>query len=276
MIIIPNRFITKIEQAIGTVDIDALKEYVKSPTEFERKDDVPMMCMAEFWIESLGRAYYNFKSIDDEWLALDVDDNMKITDFMTQFADYDYILYTSFNHTAEHHKFRVLLHYCGLDYSLLGANLDEIKSNWHFTLETMFPWADKNAMDMTRAFYLPAARPEYFYHINETGKKFYLPMMKRPILKTEGYDGIIAKHYKNNTTIDAHKKKNVEYYLSTSFNKINGNGNSNTSLYNAICTCLACHDDSTLEEVIRKARNEKWSESEIRTKIECARRFVGR
>ena len=151
MIIIPNRFITKIEQAIGTVDIDALKEYVKSPTEFERKDDVPMMCMAEFWNDELGRAYYNFKSIDDEWLALDVDDNMKISDFMTQFSDYDYILYTSFNHTAEHHKFRVLLHYCGLDYSLLGANLDEIKSNWHFTLETMFPWADKNAMDMTRA-----------------------------------------------------------------------------------------------------------------------------
>lgn len=264
------------EQAIGTVDINALKEYVKSPTEFERKDDVPMMCMAEFWNDELGRAYYNFKDIDREWLALDVDDNMKISDFMTQFADYDYILYTSFNHTAAHHKFRVLLHYCGLDYSLLGANLDEIKSNWHFTLESMFPWADKNAMDMTRAFYLPAARPEYFYHINETGKKFYLPMMKRPILKTDGYDGIIAKHYKNNTTIDAHKKKNVEYYLSTSFNKINGNGNSNTSLYNAICTCLACHDESTLEEVLRKARNEKWSESEIRTKIECARRFVGR
>ena len=264
------------QQAIVTVDIDALKEYVKSPTEFERKDDVPMLCMAEFWNDELGRAYYNFKDIDHEWLALDVDDNMKISDFMTQFADYDYILYTSFNHTAAHNKFRVLLHYCGLDYSHLGANLDEIKSNWHFTLESMFPWADKNAMDMTRAFYLPSARPEYFYHINETGKKFYLPMMKRPILKTDGYDGIIAKHYKNNTTIDARRKKNVEYYLSTSFNKINGNGNSNTSLYNAICTCLACHDDSTLEEVIRKARNEKWSESEIRTKIECARRFVGR
>lgn len=276
MIIIPNRFITKIEQALGTVDIDALKEYVKSPNQFERKDDVPMMCMAEFWNDELGRAYYNFKDIDREWLALDVDDNMRIDDFMKQFADYDYILYTSFNHTSAHHKFRVLLHYCGLDFNYLGANLDEIKANWHFTLETMFPWADKNAMDMTRAFYLPCARPEYFYHINETGKKFYLPMMKRPILKTEGYDGIIAKHYKNNTTIDARRKKNVEYYLSTSFNKINGNGNSNTSLYNAICTCLACHDDSTLEEVLRKARREKWSESEIRTKIECARRFVGR
>lgn len=276
MIIIPNRFITKIEQAIGTVDINELKEYVKSPTEFERKDDVPMMCMAEFWNDELGRAYYNFKSIDDEWLALDFDDNITITDFMTQFVDYDYILYTSFNHTAAHNKFRVLLHYCGLDYSHLGANLDEIKSNWHFTLETMFPHADKNAMDMTHAFYLPAARPEYFYHINETGKKFYLPMMRKPILKTDGYDGIIAKHYKNNTTIDARRKKNVEYYLSTSFNKINGNGNSNTSLYNAICTCLACHDDSALEEVLRKARSEKWSESEIRTKLECARRFVGR
>lgn len=276
MIIIPNRFITKIEQAIGTVDIDELKEYVKSPTEFERKDDVPMMCMAEFIFPNLGRCYSNFKSLDCEWLALDFDDNITINDFMNFFKEYDYILYTSFNHTAAHHKFRVLLHYEGLNFPALGNTFDEQKSNWHFTLEQMFPHADKNAMDMTRAFYLPAARPEYFYHINETGKKFYLPMMRRPILKTEGYDGIIAKHYKNNTTIDARRKKNVEYYLSTSFNKINGNGNSNTSLYNAICTCLACHDDSTLEEVLRKARNEKWSESEIRTKLECARRFVGR
>ena len=271
MIIIPNRFITKIEQAIGTVDINALKEYVKSPIEFERKDDVPMMCMAEFCNDSLGRAYHNFKDIDHEWLALDIDDNITISDFMTQFADYDYILYTSFNHTADHHKFRVLLHYCGLDYSLLGANLDEIKSNWHFTLETMFPWADKNAMDMTRAFYLPAARPEYFYHINETGKKFYLPMMRRPIIKN--ISTIPTQH---NKTIDARHKKNVEYYLSTSFCKMSGNGNSNTSLYNAICTCLACHDDSTLEEVLRKARNEHWSESEIQYKVKCARRFVGR
>ena len=122
MIIIPNRFITKIEQALGTVEINAIKEYVKSPLAFERKDDVPMMCMAEFIFPELGRCYNNFKSLDSEWLALDFDDNITIDKFMQTYKDYDYILYTSFNHTATHHKFRVLLHYCGLDYSLLGDN----------------------------------------------------------------------------------------------------------------------------------------------------------
>lgn len=55
----------------------------------------------------------------------------------------------------------------------------------------------------------------------------------------------------------------VEYYLKKSFPKMTGNGDSSISLFKAVRCCLRYGDNSTLYDVLHKARSERWSESEL-------------
>lgn len=65
----------------------------------------------------------------------------------------------------------------------------------------------------------------------------------------------------------------VQYYLNTPFYKNSGNGNSNISLYTAICVCISANDYETLNLIIDKAKSEKWSNKEIFDKIKNAKKF---
>jgi hypothetical protein len=64
----------------------------------------------------------------------------------------------------------------------------------------------------------------------------------------------------------------VKYYLQTSFPNSCGNGNSNASLFTAMCICDKAGDKQTLEKVLDKARNEGWSDREIEQKFKYIRR----
>lgn len=55
----------------------------------------------------------------------------------------------------------------------------------------------------------------------------------------------------------------VEYYLKKSFPKLTGNGDSSISLFKAVRCCMKYNDRSTLNEVLDKARAEKWSIPEL-------------
>lgn len=83
--------------------------------------------------------------------------------------------------------------------------------------------------------------------------------------------------YKEEQKQRAFEKRSVEdderiqYYLSTDFPMMTGNGDSDSSLYKAICVCLAHDDEDTLEKVLDKARSENWPEEELERKIECAK-----
>jgi hypothetical protein len=55
----------------------------------------------------------------------------------------------------------------------------------------------------------------------------------------------------------------VQYYLKKSFPNIKGNGDSSISLFKAVRCCMKYGDKTTLESVLRKARNERWSEQEL-------------
>lgn len=55
----------------------------------------------------------------------------------------------------------------------------------------------------------------------------------------------------------------VTYYLRKSFPKLTGNGDSSSSLFKAVYTCMKYNDNTTLEKVLTKARNERWSNVEL-------------
>lgn len=63
----------------------------------------------------------------------------------------------------------------------------------------------------------------------------------------------------------------VKRYLDTPFPRIRGNGNSSTWLFAAVCTCLKYKDNVTLNEVIEKAKREKWTDKELSRTIEAAK-----
>lgn len=65
----------------------------------------------------------------------------------------------------------------------------------------------------------------------------------------------------------------IEHYLNTPYRKMTGNGDSDSSLFNAILCCVKYKDNQTLDLVLDKARDEHWSEREIQRKISNAEKL---
>ena len=68
--------------------------------------------------------------------------------------------------------------------------------------------------------------------------------------------------YKNHDGLCKHYDV-VQYYLRKSYPKLTGNGDSSISLFKAVRCCMKYGDNQTLNEVLGKARSEKWSEHEL-------------
>lgn len=66
----------------------------------------------------------------------------------------------------------------------------------------------------------------------------------------------------------------IKHYLNTTYLKMTGNGDSSISLFKAILCCIKYNDNDTLQIVLRKARNEHWSEPELNHKIEDAKKRI--
>lgn len=58
--------------------------------------------------------------------------------------------------------------------------------------------------------------------------------------------------------------------------KTHGNGDSDKSLYRAMCICLSCNDSRTLEKVESKAKSEKWTMRELSRKLDDAKKYLAR
>lgn len=66
----------------------------------------------------------------------------------------------------------------------------------------------------------------------------------------------------------------VQYYLKKSFPNIKGNGDSSISLFKAVRCCMKYNDQTTLDSVLRKARNERWSEHELDHMIRNMSKYI--
>lgn len=107
-------------------------------------------------------------------LQIDFDDNIvRIEDFCKSYKDITFYLYTSFRHSEQHHKFRVII---PLD-APYGNKLLTCSVNKELLL-SMFIGCDKSTINSFRKQRIPALDPNnsgaYRYVINE-GKQFSLP-----------------------------------------------------------------------------------------------------
>lgn len=283
--VIYNMFNSKTTEKICDTTIEEIKELVKNPeVEYKNKNDVPLLYFAEFKDDNKRRSFDNLKSIDHNWIGLDFDGGYSMLEWQMNYSDYHWILYTTWSHSAQHEKFRVLLNVRGIHLDLLGKDVDEQKRNWKYTLSQTFPAADKNAMDWVRGFFLPSKRPEYSFMINE-GIPFKLYMQQEPTIN-KAYEKEFMHRYYNPTFLEKYMSKKssynvennekVQHYLNTAYTKIKGNGDSDHSFMTAVAVCVSAKDNDTLEKVCAKARREHWKESEIQRKIDAAKKFIGR
>lgn len=108
-------------------------------------------------------------------LQIDFDDNVvRIEDFCEKYKYYTFYLYTSYRHSDEHHKYRVII---PLD-SSYGNGLLKCPENKELLL-SMFVGCDKSTINSFRKQRIPALDPNrsnaaYRYVINE-GKLYELP-----------------------------------------------------------------------------------------------------
>lgn len=122
------------------------------------------------------------------------------------------------------------------------------------------------------------------------GKEFPASVLEKVIVQLEDDEKRRMEEYENKNNqmklwrlrhpeyqpkqVNVSTNDKVRHYLDTPYSKMTGNGDSDNSLYRAICVCLSANDENTLEDVLNKARLERWSNNELNRKIEQARRFI--
>lgn len=151
------------------------------------KKQVPLFNLWEFEGPQLGRKYHYVKGERQETydeipntvrrckeqavachgVVLDFDDGTTIDEAQSRFAGIEHVLYTTFSHTAEHHKFRVVMPFVEpISFDGLQARKDDLART--FGMNT-----DGCSFAVSQCFYLHSASPElecvaYAYH--ETGE----------------------------------------------------------------------------------------------------------
>lgn len=198
-----------------------------------------------------------------------------------------FVLYSSFSHTPQHERFRVVL---------------PLKETIRIDLFTSFPF--KNALLKYMPFidketlkyvgYFSPADTKYYYHdYSDIGSDFsfndedFQKIYKEEVDKFNSSGTIpigIKKQMRRKSGWNSSRrnvfntkyKDRVEQYLSSRYIRDRGNGDSNNGLFNSIFACISVDDEKTLEEIIQKAKMENWSDSDIRKKIESARRYLGK
>lgn len=250
-------------------------DYIKNPNITDSKEKNGLWCFGECFDPEKGHQKSNIVN-KSKFFILDYDSGYTIDEFCKEYKDYFFMLYTSFSHTKEHNKFRVIM------YGNYESPLNEDEQ--YAILSECFRNADRTTLQPNRIFYKPAHKDgaEYRYVLHE-GKQFplynsvisYLVTKRRvDKAKEEAQNKAFATYHRKKKDVDCLKCPSVQNYLNTSYPNTTGNGDSNLNLYKAIFCCIKYGDENALKIVEDKARKEHWTTSELRQKEEAARKAL--
>lgn len=193
-----------------------------------------------------------------------------IKEFQEEFKDYEYVLWETSSSTQTKPKFRAVFP--------LSEAIAWSKANKKAIQQLFAKYQDEAAS----WFYLPTI-DKLGTFVRHEGVAFDAGCIKSLVANIELQEQVANAqrilhqelHPKSNDNdSDAHvenlkKKPNVSYYLSTPFNKMKGNGDSDSSLYKALST--ARNSVRVTNEILNKARMEGWTESQLQHKLNCVR-----
>lgn len=251
---------------------------VKSPKRYGEKKACPLGAFYTLVDEPILTDAKMVRGISENMDTLDMlfiefDDGRTYESFIKEFGSFQFALYTSWSHTEDNHRFRVLM---PLETPLKNAYLESKHlRNW---LAMQFRGCDTSAFHRFHMQIVPVLRPGYKYHINESEQKFVIP---REVIDQTWLDHLTDKRREaeelkqmelRGEHYSVENSPSVVHYLTTSYTKMSGNGDSSISLYRALYACIRANDEETKERVLSKARMENWSERELTDKIRSASR----
>lgn len=191
-----------------------------------------------------------------------------------KFAEsYDFVLWQTSTSTAEKPKFRVLIpltrtvkwtNYTKKAIARLFCKWTDPKASWHE--EPLAPKIGTMIVHDGKQF--PA-------EVLEKVEKQIVDDVKVQKEISRQLDMMMA--YKSELRkVSVLNNEKVRHYLDTSYTKMKGNGDSDSSLYRAICVCVVAGDKETLDVVIEKALSEHWGEMELARKVRSAESSIGK
>lgn len=177
----------------------------------------------------------SFRYID--CIILDIDNGITIEEFNEQYKEYEYLLYTTWSHTKEHNKFRVILP-LSKTIEIYGRCNLYVKAK-----RRLFP---KQDMDCSLCYFAPASTSKIY---KNEGKKYDSKIVYDTMLKIEGEDSIkeqynelFKSNYKLLSTEDGRKK-----YWDRCIETINDcpNGERNNTIFKCVSQlCKSFHNDN--------------------------------
>ena len=279
-----------------------LQEHYKASA----KDQVPMFNLAEFkqpddpFVERARR--YHGRVVDGQFMrdangaydelpdtvrrckgnlvsisgiVLDVDEAMTIETAMTMLEPLEYVLYTTFRHTPEKHKFRIVIPFAR---PLLAADIPGKQAS----IMSTFPGVDNCSFTQSQSFYFHSGNVERIAYHNKgiildpydnfeyTPPKIYsVPTPEQPISTamtpaqaTAYKDAVVASL---NTCSGLHYagKGQSNHAVLTLISICRSIGLSFTE-YNAICKQIAHPESALTSEAIRVAAWTGWAGDKIR------------
>lgn len=204
--------------------------------------------------------------------VLDIENGTPLFKVLEALKNFSYFAYFSASSELEKQRFRVVI---PLSEPIDSDVYSYCKDRLHKAFGEI---ADRHTFEPTRFFFMPSEltgsfQEENILYSNEGSSLDFM--------KTTGFNAadklqMYAKQFKKNEADyrDVSEDERIEYYLSTDFPLMKGNGDSASSLYTAICVCLAHGDEETLDRVLDKARSENWSEKELKRNISQAKKFL--
>lgn len=196
-------------------------------------------------------------------IVLDYDDGtITYEQFIQKHRDYKMFVYTTSSNSTECSKFRVVFQ--------LSAyyDFDDIE----LAVKTNFPGVDPCTSSKNRRFYWVS---EYDKDGQPT-KRYWNPTGKvwdevNHIFNTHLLDDLKRFEYRPKQVVFSGVCNGLcstfDYvleYLNTPYPNVKGNGGaSRLGLFKSVKACQKYNDQATLEKVLNKARNERWSEKEL-------------
>lgn len=185
--------------------------------------------------------------------------------------DFEYIAYYSASSTSEAERFRVVI---PLSEPVDSEIFDYCRTRLY---EAFNKIPDVHSFESARWFFVPS---KYVGFHREPNEVFTNKGCSLDFYATTGFNEADRKQMqtdkqkRDSQKSDVIDDERVDYYLNTDFPMMTGNGDSDSSLYKAVVTCLAHDDEDTLDEVLDKARSEGWSEKELDEKVKKALKFL--
>jgi hypothetical protein len=272
----------------------------------KRKEDVPMFNLAEFkdvndpFVER-GRRYHG-KIVDGAFMrdangaydeipntvrrckgnvvsitgiVLDVDEAMTIEQAIDMLSPIEFVLYTTFRHTAEQHKFRIIIPF---KRPLLAADI----AGRQASISETFPGVDNASFTVSQSFYFHSGNKDRFTYHNkgvivdpydnfkyQEPKIFSVPTATNPISteltpeQAEAYKQNVIKSLLTCRGMHYAGKNSSNHAVLTLISICRSIGCSYDE-FDAICSTIAAPDSQLVNQSVRRAAWTGWSGDKIR------------